>query len=91
MEQQGGWTIETNIEQFYADKNTIVVLPVGGESSFYSDWEQPNNGKNYQWETFHTQELAPILTNGVRSDGKRTITGISMGGTAVVNIAAHQR
>lgn len=47
MEQQGGWTIETNIEQFYADKNTIVVLPVGGESSFYSDWEQPNNGKNY--------------------------------------------
>ena len=33
-EDESGWTIETNIEQFYADKNVNVVLPVGGESSF---------------------------------------------------------
>ncbi|WP_080791812.1 alpha/beta hydrolase-fold protein [Corynebacterium pacaense] len=89
IEEQSGWTIETNIEQFYADKNAIVVLPVGGESSFYSDWEQPNNGKNYKWETFLTKELTPILANGFRSSEQRAITGISMGGTAAVNIAAH--
>nr|P0C1D7.1 RecName: Full=Protein PS1; Flags: Precursor [Corynebacterium melassecola]CAA46877.1 ps1 [Corynebacterium glutamicum] len=89
IEEQSGWTIETNIEQYYADKNAIVVLPIGGESSFYSDWEEPNNGKNYQWETFLTQELAPILDKGFRSNTDRAITGISMGGTAAVNIATH--
>lgn len=89
IEEQSGWTIETNIEQYFADKNVMVVLPVGGESSFYSDWNEPNNGKNYKWETFLTQELAPILDKGFRSNTNRAITGISMGGTAAVNIATH--
>ena len=35
-DDENGWTIETNIEQFYADKNVNVILPVGGESSFYA-------------------------------------------------------
>ena len=51
-DDENGWTIETNIEQFYADKNVNVILPVGGESSFYSDWQRENNGKHYKWETF---------------------------------------
>lgn len=89
IEKQSGWTIETNIEQFFADKNAIIVLPVGGESSFYTDWNEPNNGKNYQWETFLIEELTPILTNGFRSNGERAINGISMGGTAAVNLATH--
>ena len=29
-----GWTINTDVENFYKDKNVNVVLPVGGESSF---------------------------------------------------------
>ncbi|NLZ56832.1 MAG: prolyl oligopeptidase family serine peptidase, partial [Corynebacterium sp.] len=90
IEKQSGWTIETNIEQYFADKNVMVVLPVGGESSFYSDWNEPNNGKNYQWETFLTEELTPILSKGFRSNEERAITGISMGGTAAVNIATHK-
>lgn len=86
-DDENGWTIETNIEQFYADKNVNVILPVGGESSFYADWQRPNNGKNYKWETFLTKELIPILTNEFRSNGKRAVVGISMGGTAAVNLA----
>lgn len=86
-EDESGWTIETNIEQFYADKNVNVILPVGGESSFYSDWQQPNNGKNYQWETFLTKELVPILDNGFRSTKQRAVFGLSMGGTAAMNLA----
>lgn len=86
-DDENGWTIETNIEQFYADKNVNVILPVGGESSFYSDWQRPNNGKHYMWESFLTKELVPILHNRFRSNGKRALTGISMGGTAAVNLA----
>lgn len=86
-DDESGWTIETNIESLYADKNVNVIMPVGGESSFYSDWQQPDNGTHYMWETFLTKELVPILDKEYRSNQKRAITGISMGGTAAMNIA----
>lgn len=86
-DDENGWTIETNIEQFYADKNVNVILPVGGESSFYSDWQKPSNGKHYKWETFLTKELVPVLNNEFRSNGNRAVVGLSMGGTAAVNLA----
>ena len=55
LDTESGWTINTNIEQFYADKNVNVILPVGGESSFYSDWQKPDNGKHYKWGNLHDQ------------------------------------
>lgn len=84
-----GWTLETNIERFYADKNVLVVMPIGGESSFYTDWNEPDNGKNYKWETFLIRELVPVLREGWRANEDRAITGLSMGGTAAFNLAAH--
>lgn len=87
QDDESGWTINTNVEQFYADKNINVILPVGGQSSFYSDWQQPNNGKNYQWESFLINELIPVLREGFRTNDDRAIVGLSMGGTAAVNIA----
>jgi len=86
-EDESGWTIETNIAQFYADKNVNVILPVGGESSFYSDWQRPDNGKHYMWESFLINELIPTLDNGFRSNQKRAVVGLSMGGTAAMNLA----
>ncbi|WP_182348832.1 alpha/beta hydrolase-fold protein [Tomitella gaofuii] len=87
-DDQSGWTIETDIVDFFADKNVNVVLPVGGQSSFYTDWEKPDNGKNYQWETFLTEELPPILHNDWRtSTDKAAIAGLSMGGTAAMMLA----
>lgn len=86
-DDENGWTIETNIEQFYADKNVNVILPVGGESSFYSDWQKPDKGKHYKWETFLTKELVPLLNSEYRSNGKRAVVGLSMGGTAAMNLA----
>ncbi|PRQ11869.1 hypothetical protein C1Y63_04315 [Corynebacterium sp. 13CS0277] len=89
-EQENGWTQHTNIVTQYADRNVNVILPVGGEASFYTDWERPDNGKNYKWETFLTQELPAVLKQGYRSNGKRAITGLSMGGTAAINLAEHR-
>lgn len=86
-DDESGWMIETNIAQFYADKNVNVIMPVGGESSFYADWDKPDRGRNYKWETFLTKELVPILDNEFRSNKKRALTGISMGGTAAMNLA----
>ncbi|WP_328856022.1 alpha/beta hydrolase-fold protein [Williamsia herbipolensis] len=82
-----GWTINTDVENFYKDKNVNVVLPVGGESSFYTDWKQPDNGKNYQWETFLTKELPPILQGQWRSTDVRGVEGLSMGGSAAMMLS----
>ncbi|MDR7330455.1 alpha/beta hydrolase-fold protein [Corynebacterium guangdongense] len=86
-DDESGWTIETNIKQQYADRNVNVILPIGGQSSFYSDWQQPDQGTHYMWETFLTQELVPILDNEFRSNGRRAVVGLSMGGTAAMNLA----
>jgi diacylglycerol O-acyltransferase/trehalose O-mycolyltransferase len=38
-----GWEIETDIAQTLTAQNINVVMPVGGMSSFYSDWLAPSN------------------------------------------------
>lgn len=90
VDTESGWTIHTNIEQFYADKNVNVILPIGGEASFYTDWEGPAKDKNYKWESFLLKELPAVLQNGYRSNGERAILGLSMGGTAAFNLAEHR-
>lgn len=85
-----GWSLETNIERYYADKNVLVVMPVGGEASFFTDWNEPDNGKNYKWETFLLDELVHVLREGWRASEDRAVIGLSMGGTAAMNLAAHR-
>lgn len=87
-DNENAWTYETDAESFYADKNVNVILPVGGQSSFYSDWLQPDNGKNYQWETFLTKELPSILEKDWRTTQTRGVVGLSMGGTSAMFLTA---
>ncbi|MFE3291221.1 alpha/beta hydrolase [Rhodococcus sp. NPDC059234] len=37
-----GWEIETNVARALTAANINVVMPVGGESSFYADWNAPS-------------------------------------------------
>lgn len=90
-DHENAWTYETDAVQFFQDKNVNVVLPVGGESSFYSDWLEPDKGKNYQWETFLTEELPPILKGEWRVNDTAGIVGLSMGGTAAMFLTARNR
>jgi S-formylglutathione hydrolase FrmB len=87
-DKENGWSYKTKIMDFFADKNVNLVLPVGGSGSFYSDWEQPDNGQYYQWETFLTKELPPVLAHWRTQDDHRAIVGLSMGGTSAFNLAA---
>ena len=82
-----GWTLETKISQFFDAKNSIIVLPIGGESSFYTDWVGDAKGDVYQWETFLMQELPPLLERDWRVGDKHGVAGLSMGGTAAMMLA----
>ncbi len=88
QDNESGWTLDAKAEPFYADKNVNIVLPVGGQSSFYADWVRPDKGRNSQWETFLIKELPPILENQWRSTNVRGFAGVSMGGTSAMFLAA---
>ncbi|CAM3139424.1 alpha/beta hydrolase-fold protein [Prescottella defluvii] len=90
-DDENGWTLDTDAEAFFADKNVNVVLPIGGNSSFYADWLDQNNGHNYQWETFLTKELPPILEGQWRTTQTRGAVGLSMGGTSAMMLAARNQ
>jgi diacylglycerol O-acyltransferase/trehalose O-mycolyltransferase len=89
-----GWDIETAAFEWYVDSGMSMVMPVGGQSSFYANWYKPACGKagclTYNWETFLTQELPAYLAaeKGVRSDGGAAV-GLSMAGSAALTLAAH--
>lgn len=87
LDDESGWTKEAGAQAFYADKNITVVLPVGGQSSFYTDWRKPDNGKTYRWETFLTKELPPLLDRDWRTTNARGLVGLSMGGSAAMTLA----
>ncbi|WP_425324105.1 alpha/beta hydrolase-fold protein [Gordonia polyisoprenivorans] len=88
QDDQSGWVLNTDVVDFYKDKNVNVILPIGGESSFYTDWKETDKGKNYKWETFLIHELPPIIEGDWRSTDVRGIEGLSMGGSAAMMLAA---
>jgi diacylglycerol O-acyltransferase/trehalose O-mycolyltransferase len=71
-----------------------VIMPVGGMSSFYSDWYQPAVGNGgtwtYKWETFLTQELPAYLAanRNVSTTGNAAV-GLSMSGGSALILSAY--
>ncbi len=65
QDDRNGWDINTNAFQLFDGSGVSVVMPVGGMSSFYTDWYRPavGNGttQTYKWETFLTSELPAWL------------------------------
>ncbi|MEE2034741.1 alpha/beta hydrolase family protein [Rhodococcus sp. CC-R104] len=85
------WHSETDVEEFFDDKNVNVVTPLEGAFSYYTDWVQddPVLGRN-KWTTFLTQELPPIIDETFGTSGVNAIAGLSMGGTSVLSLAIAQ-
>ncbi|WP_232542259.1 alpha/beta hydrolase [Nocardia bovistercoris] len=86
---QSTWTNATDAEAFFRGKNLNVVLPVGGQAGYYTDWQQddPHFGR-YRWETFLTSELPPLIDATFDGNGVNAIGGLSMGGNAAFILAA---
>lgn len=87
-----GWDINTGAFEWYDGSGLSVIMPVGGQSSFYSDWYQPSNGNGqtytYKWETFLTSELPQWLAanKNVSATGN-AVVGLSMAGSAALTLA----
>ena len=92
QDDDNGWDINTAAFEWYHDSGLAVVMPVGGQSSFYADWYRPAAGSagttTYKWETFLTQELpAWLATNRNVAPTGNAVVGLSMSGGAALNLA----
>ncbi|MDM2423078.1 alpha/beta hydrolase family protein [Mycobacteroides abscessus] len=98
-EDWSGWDIETEAFEWYYQSGISMVMPVGGQSSFYTDWYKPAKGKDgsgnegvrtFKWETFLTSELPQWLAanRGISPTGN-AIVGLSMGGPSAVTLATY--
>ncbi len=94
-EDTASWTAQTNASEFFFDKNVYVVTPMEGAFSYYTDWLEPdeklgenlgNNGVN-MWTTFITEELPPAIDAHYDTSGENAIAGISMAGSAILDLA----
>lgn len=89
------WTTDTDALRQFAGDNVTLVFPVGGRSSFYTDWYRPSSTNHqaatYKWETFLTRELPAFLQGFGVSRTNNAIVGASMGGNAALTLAAHHR
>lgn len=89
-----GWDIETPAFEWFFESGVSVVMPVGGQSSFYTDWYSPSSFNNqpytYKWETFLTNELpAWLAANKQISTTGNGVVGLSMSGGAALILSAY--
>jgi diacylglycerol O-acyltransferase/trehalose O-mycolyltransferase len=94
QDDYNGWDINTPAFEWFNGSGLSVIMPVGGQSSFYSNWYKPACGKSgcltYNWETFLTQELpAWLATNKqVKPTGSAAV-GLSMAGSTSMTLAIY--
>jgi diacylglycerol O-acyltransferase/trehalose O-mycolyltransferase len=92
QDDYNGWDINTPAFEWYYKSGLSLIMPVGGQSSFYTDWYSPACGKagcsTYKWETFLTSELPQWLSanRSVKPTGMAAV-GISMAGASAMNLA----
>ena len=90
QEDFNGWDINTEAFEWYEQSGVSLVMPVGGQSSWYTDWYKPAESKTgvatYKWETFITSELPQWLAanRGISTTGN-AVVGLSMGGAPSVH------
>src|SRR6202041_590278 len=67
QDDYNGWDINTQAFEWYYQSGLAIVMPVGGQSSFYTNWYKPACGKSgcmtYNWETFLSSELPGYLSS----------------------------
>jgi diacylglycerol O-acyltransferase/trehalose O-mycolyltransferase len=94
QEDFNGWDINTAAFEWYVDSGLATIMPVGGQSSFYSDWYSPACGKagcsTYKWETFVTSELpAYLAANKGVNPNRNAAVGLSMAGSAALTLSIY--
>ena len=94
QEDYNGWDINTQAFEWFLETPLSIVMPVGGQSSFYTDWYQPACGKSrlpdLQVGDVPDQRAAAVAggRQGRVATGNAAV-GLSMAGNSAMILAVY--
>ncbi|MCD0451156.1 esterase family protein [Actinocorallia sp. API 0066] len=86
-----GWDVMTDLKDWAAAWDVLVVMPEGGVAAGFTDWLRPRGGGVVNWETFHTTDVVQLVQRNYRGGTRRAVMGISSGGQGAVTYAARHK
>ncbi|TMR03825.1 esterase family protein [Actinomadura soli] len=78
------WTRDSDIEKTAASYDAMVVMPEGGFRGSYTNWWNDGKGGIPAWETFHIDEVIPLMERNFHAGSARAAIGLSSGGQGAV-------
>lgn len=87
----GAWAAP--MERLTAGMPIITVIPDGGLKGWYANWVHAGPAGSQNWETFHTNEVVPLVDANLRTEADRhgrAVAGASMGGYGAFHYAEHR-
>jgi len=83
------WVTKGDASAIFANRDMNVVMPAGGRSEFFTDWQHPDPvvGKP-MWETFLTQELPPLVDRTFDTNRHNAVAGVSEGAQSALALVA---
>lgn len=81
-----GWTTDTNVANLPQLRDVLVVVPGMPMFGFYTDWHDGTPAV----ESFHLDELLPLLERDYGASDHRVIAGVSQGGYGALAYAARR-
>jgi S-formylglutathione hydrolase FrmB len=65
----------------------MVVMPEGGWNGSYTNWWNGGKGGIPKWETFHIDEVIPLMERNFHAGSVRAAIGLSSGGQGAITYA----
>src|ERR1700682_5140261 len=95
QDDYNGWDINPQAFEWFYQSPLSIMMPVGGQSSFYTDWYRPATNKGptvtYKWETFLTRELPQWLAAHRNvSMSANAAVGLSVGGSSAMILSLYR-
>jgi S-formylglutathione hydrolase FrmB len=88
MDDSSSWLKGTDIKNFVAHHNIMVVIPDTSWCSAYTDWWNYDKTSSPAWETYITSDLRDLMaTQYHASSTNAAVAGPSMGGLGALKLA----
>ncbi|MFI6335639.1 alpha/beta hydrolase [Streptomyces sp. NPDC050535] len=84
------WTRETDVSDFLAGQDVLIVMPASGPTGIPTDWWNYGLSGAPDYERFQVDEVMELLRQRFRAGGRRAVAGVSTGGYGALAFAARR-
>jgi diacylglycerol O-acyltransferase/trehalose O-mycolyltransferase len=84
------WTRETDVKDFLAGQDVLVVMPESGPTGIPTNWWNYGLSNAPDYEKFQVDEVGELLRQNFRASGRRVVAGVSTGGYGALAFAVRR-